>query len=76
MVPTVRRTHPEIATEKLLRALLLVSLRTMKQKEQVELLSRSGFGQTEIALLIGTSSKAVSVRLAEIRKVAKTNSRT
>jgi DNA-directed RNA polymerase specialized sigma24 family protein len=54
-----------------MKALLLALLRDLKQREKIELLDRAGFGQKEIALLIGTSAKAVSVRLAEIRKTAR-----
>jgi DNA-directed RNA polymerase specialized sigma24 family protein len=51
-----------------MKALLLAQIRPWKQKEQVALLDLAGFGQKEIALLLGTTPKAVSVRLAEIRK--------
>jgi hypothetical protein len=54
--------------EKALKVLMLTALRELGQKEQIDILDRAGFGQTEIGDLIGTSSKAVSVRLAEIRK--------
>jgi len=57
--------------EKTLRALLLTSLRALGQKEQVAILDRAGFGQTEIAGILGSTPKAISVRLAEIRKQAK-----
>jgi len=51
-----------------MRALLLASLGSMKQRQQIEILDRAGFGQSEIAEVVGSTSKAVSVRLAEIRK--------
>lgn len=54
--------------EKTLRALLLVNLESMKQKQQIAILDKAGFGQSEIAEVVGSTSKAVSVRLAEIRK--------
>ena len=57
--------------EKSLRALLLVSLEPLKQKRQITILDKAGFGQSEIAEVIGSTPKAVSVRLAEIRKEAR-----
>jgi hypothetical protein len=57
--------------EKAMKVLMLSALRELGQKEQIDILDRAGFGQTEIGDLIGTSSKAVSVRLAEIRKARK-----
>jgi DNA-directed RNA polymerase specialized sigma24 family protein len=51
-----------------MKALLLANIANMKQREQIELLSRAGFGQSEIASIIGSTPKAVSVRLAEIRR--------
>ncbi|PYV53253.1 MAG: hypothetical protein DMG98_21545 [Acidobacteria bacterium] len=57
--------------EKTLRALLLVSLASMKQKQQIAILDKAGFGQSEIATVIGSTSNSVSVRLAEIRKEAR-----
>jgi len=56
---------------KTLRALLLVSLDSMKQKPQIAILDKAGFGQSEIVEVIGSTPKAVSVRLAEIRKEAR-----
>ncbi len=57
--------------EKTLTALLLGSLRFLGQKEQITILDRAGFGQTEIAGILGSTPKAISVRLAEIRKQTK-----
>lgn len=57
--------------EKTLTALLLTSLKSLGQKEQVAILDKAGFGQTEIAGILGSTPKAISVRLAEIRKRAK-----
>ncbi len=54
--------------EKTLKLLALVALEGRKQKDQVALLDKAGFGQTEIAEVVGSTPKAVSVRLAEIRK--------
>jgi DNA-directed RNA polymerase specialized sigma24 family protein len=59
--------------ENTLRALLLVSLESMKQKQQIAILDKAGFGQSEIAGVIGSTPKAVSVRLAEIRKETRKN---
>lgn len=58
--------------EKAMKALMLTALRELGQKDQIDILDRAGFGQTEIADLIGTSSNTVSVRLAEIRRARKT----
>jgi DNA-directed RNA polymerase specialized sigma24 family protein len=60
---------------KTLTALLLTSLRGLGQKEQVAILDRAGFGQTEIAGILGSTSKAISVRLAEIRRASRAKGR-
>lgn len=60
--------------EKTMNLLMLSALRGLGQKDQINLLDRAGFGQSEIADLVGTSAKAVSVRLAEIRKARKKGS--
>jgi DNA-directed RNA polymerase specialized sigma24 family protein len=57
--------------EKTLKALLLVNLDPMKQKQQITILDKAGFGQSDIAEVVGSTPKAVSVRLAEIRKEAR-----
>ncbi len=57
--------------EKTLRALLLVNLDSMKQKEQIVILDKAGFGPSEIATVIGSTSNTVNVRLSEIRKHAR-----
>ncbi|MCZ6489809.1 MAG: hypothetical protein O7A06_04685, partial [Acidobacteria bacterium] len=54
--------------EKTVKALLIAGLVNMQQRQQIELLDRAGFGQSEIASIIGSTPKTVSVRLAEIRK--------
>ncbi|MFI5117643.1 MAG: hypothetical protein ACHP8B_13210 [Terriglobales bacterium] len=59
--------------EKTLTLLALVALEGKKQKERIALLDRAGYGQGEIAQLIGSTPKAVSVRLAEIRKEGRTS---
>jgi len=58
-----------------IRLVCLVALRGMKQREQVELLDRAGYAQREIAALLDSTPKAISVRLAEIRKSRKTSRR-
>jgi DNA-directed RNA polymerase specialized sigma24 family protein len=63
--------EPKDSLEKTLKALLLINLDSMKQKEQITILDKAGFGQSEIAEIVGSTSKAVSVRLAEIRKEAR-----
>jgi hypothetical protein len=54
--------------DKTLTALLLLSLRGLGQKEQIAILDKAKFGQAEIAKMVGSTPKAVSVRLAEIRR--------
>ncbi len=61
----------EAVDDQILRTLRLVALtmlRDMKQAEQVDLLDRAGYRQGEIADLLDSTSKAISVRLAEVRK--------
>jgi hypothetical protein len=55
--------------EKTLRPLALVALEGWKQKEQVAPLDRAGYGQSEIAAILDSTPKAISVRLAELRRV-------
>lgn len=57
---------PEIS--KALKLLALIAVRDLKQRDAVELMDRCGYGQKEIAELLGSTPKAISVRLAEIRK--------
>jgi DNA-directed RNA polymerase specialized sigma24 family protein len=57
--------------EKTLRLLAILALEGKKQKDQVRLLDKTGFSQSEIATLLGSTPKAISVRLAEIRRAAK-----
>lgn len=71
-----RKEESQIVTgslEKTMKALLLAQIRGLRQREQIELLDQAGFGQKEIALLLGTTSKAVSVRLAEMRRKRRTS---
>jgi len=61
--------------EKTLRLLAIVAIEGRPQREQVRLLDKAGFRQSEIALMLGSTSKAISVRLAEIRRARKGASR-
>lgn len=62
--------EPRTELEKSLRALLLVSLGPLKQQQQITILHKAGFGPSEIAGVIGSTSNTVNVRLSEIRKRA------
>jgi DNA-directed RNA polymerase specialized sigma24 family protein len=57
--------------DKTLKLLAIVAIDGRPQKEQVRLLDRAGFRQSEIAVMLGSTSNAISVRLAEIRKARK-----
>jgi predicted transcriptional regulator len=61
--------------EKTLRLVALVALEGKTQKEQIVLLNRAGFGQSDIAEILGSTPKAISVRLAELRKVSRIRSK-
>ena len=61
--------------EKTLNLLAIVAIDGRGQKEQIRLLDRAGFGQTQIAEMVGSTSKAVSVRLAEIRRASREKQR-
>jgi DNA-directed RNA polymerase specialized sigma24 family protein len=65
--------EPKTEMEKTLRAMLLVSLNSLKQRQQIAILDRAGFGPSEIATVICSTSNAVNVRLSEIRKEARKN---
>ena len=56
-----------------IRALVLLGMRGMPFKEQVELLSRAGFTPKEIADFTGSTRNSVSVRLAELKRETKKN---
>ena len=62
------KDEPASQLDKTLRLLALVAMEGRPQKEQVRLLDRSGFKQSEIAAIVGSTPKAISVRLAEIRR--------
>jgi hypothetical protein len=64
-------TKPEEPNTQTLRALRLIALallRGMKQREQIDLMDKAGYGPTEIANFLSSTPKAISVRLAELRK--------
>lgn len=63
--------EPRTELEKSLRALLLVSLDPLNQKQQITMLDKAGFGPSEIATVIGSTPNTVNVRLSEIRKRAR-----
>ncbi len=54
--------------DRTLRLLALAALWGRKQKEQIQLLDKAGFGQSDIAEILDSTPKAISVRLAEIRR--------
>ncbi|HLY62565.1 MAG TPA: hypothetical protein VKV95_17625 [Terriglobia bacterium] len=54
-----------------LRLLSLTALQGMKQKEQVDLMDKAGYGPTEIADMLGSTPNTISVRLAEARRARK-----
>lgn len=67
-------TKSEEQDTQMLRALRLIALallRNMKQKEQIDLMDKAGYGQSEIAVFLSSTPKAISVRLAELRKARK-----
>jgi len=66
-----RTSDPDAQVLKALRLIGLILLRGMKQREQVDLMDRAGFGQGEIAAFLGSTPKTISVRLAEVRKARK-----
>lgn len=49
--------EPDTQLDKALRALLLVNLGSMKQKQQIAILDQDGFGQSEIAEVVGSTPK-------------------
>jgi hypothetical protein len=64
-MPKVESTS---GVEKTLRLLALIALDGKKQKEQIQLLDKAGFGPSDIADMLGSTPKAISVRLAELRR--------
>src|SRR5579862_415276 len=50
-----------------LRLLSLTALQGMKQKEQVDLMDKAGYGPTEIADMLGSTPNTISVRLGSAK---------
>ena len=65
------KSEPRSELEKSLRLLALVAIEGRKQKDQIQLLQKAGFGQSEITDLLGSTPKAISVRLAELRNASR-----
>ncbi len=63
--------EPNTQMLRALRLIALTLLRGTKQREQVDLMDRAGYGQNEIASLLASTPKTISVRLAELRKARK-----
>lgn len=61
---------------KYMRLMALATLEAQPLKRQISLLSKAGFGPSQIADLLGTTSNTVNVRLSEMRKEAKKNENT
>jgi DNA-directed RNA polymerase specialized sigma24 family protein len=57
--------------QKILRLLLVLATKDMKQRDQIALLDRASFKPKEIAGLLGTSSNTVRVELVALRKAGK-----
>jgi DNA-directed RNA polymerase specialized sigma24 family protein len=62
--------------DRTLRLLALVALCGRKQKEQIQLLDKAGFGPSDIADMLDSTPKAISVRLAELRRAKRRPQRT
>lgn len=57
--------------ERLLALILIHDMKDAPQAEKAAYLSRVGFGNTEIAELLGTSAKVVTQQLYELRQARK-----
>ena len=68
----VNSEEPNTSILRALRLIALTLLRGMKQREQIDLMDKAGYGQSEIAAFLSSTPKAISVRLAELRKARKT----
>ncbi len=69
------RTPEEQQLEKLdqiLRILVCIATRGLKQRDQIALLTSAGFTPKPIADLLGTSSNTVRVELVALRKARRT----
>jgi hypothetical protein len=62
--------------DRTLRLLALAALWGRKQKEQIQLLDKAGFGQSDIAEMLDSTPKAISVRLAELRRAKRSHQKT
>lgn len=71
MVEKSENDNSVVGLQKTMKALLLVSLSDMKQRQQIEILGKAGFGRSEIAEIVGSTPNAVGVRLAELKKGTK-----
>jgi hypothetical protein len=56
---------------KTLMGMLLVSLRSLGQREQVTILNQAGFGQKEIAEMLGSTPKATMIATLPIQMHSK-----
>jgi DNA-binding NarL/FixJ family response regulator len=54
--------------KRITKLLLIIATKDQKQREQIEILSRTGFQPKEIADLLGTTPNNVSVTLSDIRR--------
>lgn len=54
--------------DKILRILVVLATKDMKQREQIALLSQAGLQPRDIADLLGTTSNTVRVELVALRK--------
>jgi hypothetical protein len=56
---------------KALKLLVIIAIKDMKLKEQVDFMSRAGFDRNDMARLLGTTPNSISVRMAELKNEAK-----
>lgn len=59
-----------MSLENTLRALLLVSLKSLEVDAQVETLLRAGFSNVDIADLTGMTANAIALRKSRLKKKA------
>ncbi len=71
MAKRAENDDPLVSLHKTMKALLLAGLDGFKQKQQIEILDKAGFGRSEIAEIVGSTPNAVGVRLAEIKRGSK-----
>lgn len=57
--------------KKMNKLLVLLITKELQQTEKIALLAKAGFGQKEIADLVGTTSNTVGVALNRLKKVKK-----